>query len=130
MSYCADGYGKATLKENVNTEALKNLLDNKLGEMGADGFLEFNISGCKITLSDGERYCEEDTIEFLNLLIPYVTEGKIVYTDEDGYVWRFVFYPNTKKWLEEKATIDFNFESYTDEELIAELRKRGYTVVE
>ncbi len=31
-------------------------------------------------------------------------------------------------WVEESAMIDYNFESYTDEQMIEELDRRGYIV--
>ena len=30
--------------------------------------------------------------------------------------WRYVYYPESETWKEENARIDYNFESYTDEE--------------
>ncbi len=39
-----------------------------------------------------------------------------------------MFNPDTGGWTEENAHIDFNFETYSDQDLIQELEKRGYEV--
>ena len=36
--------------------------------------------------------------------------------------------PDGQEWVEESAMIDYNFESYTDEQMIEELDRRGYIV--
>jgi hypothetical protein len=48
---------------------------------------------------------------------------------DDNAQWRYRFDPETEKWSEESGVIDYNFESYNDDEIINELRKRGYLVI-
>lgn len=43
-------------------------------------------------------------------------------------MWRIRFDSDTQEWIEENVTIVYGFESYTDDDLITELRKRGYVV--
>ena len=64
----------------------------------------------------------------IEALIPYITEGCAYCSGEEDCIWRYVYHPESETWKEENARIDYNFESYTDEELITELAKRGYKV--
>ena len=52
----------------------------------------------------------------------------MTYSGDDNCNWRFVFDSENECWLEESGIIDYNFESYTDEDLITEIEKRGYKV--
>lgn len=122
MEYCADGSGFANLKRDADIAELKAKLD------ALDVWLNWRIYKDSVDFYDSDNYHEDETIEFLNTLAPYVAEGEVNYNGEDGCIWRFRFDPDEQKWVEESATIDYNFESYTDEQLIEELDKRGYIV--
>lgn len=124
MGYYASGDGSATLKEGVNQTELANLLD---GLPNSD--MDFEFYENKISFWENDSHWhEEDTFEFLEALIPYITDGCAHYSGEEDCIWRYKFYSESETWEEESATIDYNFESYTDEELITELVKRGYKV--
>lgn len=120
--YCAYGSGFANLKRDADIAELKAKLD------ALDVWLNWRIYKDSVDFYDSDNYHEDETIEFLNTLAPYVAEGEVNYTGEDDYIWRFRFDPDKQKWVEESATIDYNFESYTDEQMIEELDKRGYIV--
>lgn len=122
MGYCAYGSGFANLKRDADIAELKAKLD------ALDVWLNWRIYKDSVDFYDSDNYHEDETIEFLNTLAPYVAEGEVNYTGEDDYIWRFRFDPDKQKWVEESATIDYNFESYTDEQMIEELDKRGYIV--
>lgn len=122
MGYCAYGSGFANLKRDADIAELKAKLD------ALDIWLNWRIYKDSVDFYDSDNYHEDETIEFLNTLAPYVAEGEVNYTGEDDYIWRFRFDPDKQKWVEESATIDYNFESYTDEQMIEELDKRGYIV--
>nr|DAZ46861.1 MAG TPA: hypothetical protein [Caudoviricetes sp.] len=122
MGYCADGSGFANLKRDADIAELKAKLD------ALDVWLNWRIYKDSVDFYDSDNYHEDETIEFLNTLAPYVAEGEVNYTGEDGCIWRFRFDPDEQEWVEESATIDYNFESYTDEQMIEELDKRGYIV--
>lgn len=122
MEYCADGSGFATLKRDADIAELKDKLD------ALDVWLNWSIYKDSVDFYDSDNYHEDETIEFLNTLAPYVAEGEVNYDGEDGCIWRFRFDPDKQKWVEESATIDYNFESYTDKQMIEELDKRGYIV--
>lgn len=122
MGYCADGSGFANLKRDADIAELKAKLD------ALDVWLNWRIYKDSVDFYDSDNYHEDETIEFLDTLAPYVADGEVNYTGEDGSIWRFRFDPDEQEWVEESATIDYNFESYTDEQMIEELDKRGYIV--
>lgn len=122
MGYCADGSGSATLKRDADIAELKYKLD------ALDVWLNWSIYKDSVDFYDSDNYHEDETIEFLDTLAPYVADGEVNYTGEDGSIWRFRFDPDEQEWVEESAAIDYNFESYTDEQMIEELDKRGYIV--
>lgn len=122
MGCCADGSGFATLKKDADIAELKDELD------ALDVRFDWNIDKDSVDFYESDKYHEDETIEFLDTLAPYVAEGEANYIGEDGCTWRFRFDPYEQEWVEETATIDYNFESYTDEQMIEELDKRGYIV--
>lgn len=123
MGYYASGDGSVTLKDGVDQTALNNLLSEL-----PNSDIEFEFYDDRIDFWESDSHWhEEDTFEFLNALTPYITDGCANYSGEEGCIWRYKFYSESETWEEESATIDYNFESYTDGDLIAELAKRGYT---
>lgn len=122
MGYCADGSGFATLKKDADIAELKYKLD------ALDVRFDWSIDKDGVDFYESDKYHEDETIEFLDTLAPYVAEGEANYTGEDGCAWRFRFDPDEQEWVEESAMIDYNFESYTDEQMIEELDRRGYIV--
>ncbi len=123
MGYYASGSGSVVLKENVDKKNVLKLLE----DLGTD--IEFELYNDTIDFyEDDSHWHEEDTFEFLETLTPYIKQGCANYTGEEDCIWRYKFYPESETWEEECATVDYNFESYTDEKLIAELTKRGYKI--
>lgn len=110
MGYCADGSGFATLKRDADIAELKDKLD------ALDVRFDWSIDKDSVDFYESDKYHEDATIEFLDTLAPYVAEGEANYTGEDGCAWRFRFDPDEQEWVEESAMIDYNFESYTDEQ--------------
>lgn len=135
MGYWAKGDGSCTLKSGVDTNEINEKIKDALG-MSAnvtcsdDLEWEFDEASNEINFWENDTHWhEEDTYAFLNALIPYITDGVANYTsNEDDSIWRYWFDSKAKKWEEQGATIDYNFESYTDDDLIQELQKRGYNV--
>lgn len=127
MGYFAKADGSAKIKEGVNQELLEQFLLNAREESNSD--IGFNISGGYISLWDSDSHWDEEyTLGFLNTLNPYITEGCMVYTGEDDSIWRYKYNPEKGTWEEEFGSVDFSFESYSDDDLISELTKRGYIV--
>ena len=121
MSYYAWGNGEAKLKEDTDTEKLCE----KLNKLDA---LDFDIIDTIIELFGSENYYEAKVIEFLEVLSPYIVEGKMTYSGDEDCHWRFVFNPKTEKWDEENGVVDYNMESYSEEEIIKKAIDLGYTV--
>ena len=128
MGSYASGSGNATIMAG-KVEELKKVLKTKYGELGRNCKLDYDLDydDLRIDFWDSQKYYEEDTMDFLNTIAPFINEGCMDYSGEDS-VWRFKFDPDQKDWHEEDATIDYNFESYSDDELMTELKKRGYSV--
>ena len=47
---------------------------------------------------------------------------------DDDHHWRYIYNPVLNKWKEKNACTSYGFEGYTDDELIDELKNRGYIV--
>ena len=128
MSYSANGSGSATLKKgctkNQVLEALKNI--------DTDNFelIFFNNKDEKmIDITESESHWDEDdTLEVLNAMIPYISEGSVSYSGQEDDIWRYRFDPAEQKWITEYAVIAFDFKPFSDDELIGELKRRGYEV--
>ena len=124
MGYYASGQGSVILKKEVNIDEVIKVLENL-----SDCDIEFEERDNNIDFWENDsRWHKENTFEFLNALIPYITEGSAYYSGEENCIWRYVYHSASEAWETENATVDYNFESYTDEELIAELTKRGYKI--
>lgn len=124
MGYCADGNGIVILKNDINIKKLINEL------IKSKSNIEYSINNNMISLEEYSfSWSEENTYDFLNTLKPYIKGGVIKYRSiDDDRHWRYVYDPITDKWEEEIATTSYDFEEYTDDELIEELKKRGYVV--
>lgn len=125
MGYCAQGNGNATLIEGADINELKV----KLSELETGISYEFKDNQVEFEEWD-DHWHEADTYNFLNTLIPYIESGVANYGSyEDEEPWRYVFNKKDKTWEEEVATVSYNFEGYSDREIIDELKKRGYIVI-
>lgn len=122
MGYCADGGGLLTLKPNTNVDELNNKLAN------GSGCLSYHVNGNEIEFWCEDKYWKDGVYEDLEIVKPYIVSGELEFTGEDNAMWRIRFDSDTQEWIEENGTIVYGFESYTDGDLIAELRKRGYVV--
>lgn len=124
MGYCADGNGEIFLKDGINIKELKTKLDN------LNSSIDYNIENKIILIEEYSFSWDEDrTCAFLNTLKPYVEKGLIEYKSiDDDRHWRYVYNPVLNKREEEIAYTSYGFEGYTDNELIDELKKRGYII--
>lgn len=124
MGYCADGNGEVFLKNRINIKELKTKLDN------LNSSIDYNIENKIILIEEYSFSWNEDkTYDFLNTLKPFVEKGLIEYKSiDDDRHWRYVYNPVLNKWEEEIAYTSYGFEGYTDNELIEELKKRGYII--
>ena len=124
MGYCADGNGEVFLKDGINIKELKSKLDN------LNSNIDYNIEDQVIMLEEYNfSWFEDKTYTFLNTLNPYIEEGIMEYKSiDDDRHWRYIYNPVLNKWEEKIAYTSYGFEGYTDNELIDELKKRGYVV--
>lgn len=124
MGYCADGNEEVFLKDRINIKELKNKLDN------LNSSIDYNIENKIILIEEYSFSWNEDrTYAFLNTLKPYVEKGLIEYKSiDDDRHWRYVYNQKLNKWEEEIACTSYGFEGYTEDELIEELKKRGYII--
>lgn len=122
MGYCANGGGFLTLKPNTNVDELNNKLAN------GSGCLSYQFYDNVIEFWCEDKYWEDGVYEDLEIVKPYIVSGELEFAGEDGAMWRISFDPDTQEWIEENGIIVYDFGSYTDGDLIAELRKRGYVV--
>ncbi len=122
MEYYAYGSGDATVKVNINREELRNKLDKAIEEFCSK--MEYDLGDTDETITFWENdthWHEENTIQFLNALIPYITKGSVKYHDEEGCNWRYILQDG--QWIEQNG-----FLYYSEADMIAELEKRGYQV--
>ena len=124
MGYCADGNGKVFLRDGINIKELKTKLDN------LNSSIDYNIENKIILIEEYSFSWNEDkTYDFLNTLKPFVEKGLIEYKSiDDDRHWRYVYNPLLNKWEEEIACTSYGFEGYSDNELIEELKNRGFIV--
>ena len=127
MGYCADGYGKAPLKEGIDKWELSKRLDEKV-EQAFGLEYEFDKNG-DIKIYDNENYHEEDIRDFLNTLSLYIVDGEIEYSGDDDCHWKFVFNKETGGWDEIEGEVYYSLSDFTDEVLVEELKRRGYKVI-
>lgn len=126
MGYYACGSGGAKLKDGISEDDVVKVIDNlDLGEIEID---VYNGNQMDIVEID-YHWDEDDTMNVLNELIPFISEGEVCYTGEEDNHWRYRFDPESNEWIEDAGVLDYNFESYSDKQLIDELIKRGYKIV-
>ena len=124
MGYCEDGNGEVFLKDRINVKELKTKLDN------LNSSIDYNIENKIILIEEySVSWNEDKTYDFLNTLKPFIEKGLIEYKSiDDDRHWRYVYNPVLNKQEEEIACTSYGFEGYTDNELIEELKKRGYII--
>lgn len=120
MGYWAKGSGDATLKENVDRDKLREILDEVIDKYCSD--MEYDFDDKRIYFNENDTHWhEEDTMKFLDALTPYITEGRAEYEGEDNCHWRYIL--KDDKWVDQSGMI-----YYTIEDMIKELEKNGYKV--
>ncbi len=126
MGYCANGSGSATYKDGVTDEQVKSAIEEAFADRSA-WCMDYDAVGKEIAFWDDDRYHAEDTEEFLNVIKPFIKEGCMEYTGEDGEKWRFIYDPEEDTWNEEPGTVSYgeDLSPISDELLKKEMEKRG-----
>lgn len=127
MGYYAYGSGTATLKNGIDKDTLRGKLDELTDQ---ECSIDYDFVNGDITFSDNGDYSydEDNIMDFLNTLIPYITDGEISYSGDDDCYWKFQYNPKTKEWDELEGDYYYSMDDFSDEVLIEELQKRGYTI--
>ncbi len=131
MGYWASGCGNATLNSETNTDDILKMLDTEkendtfsndvLYAINANKVIEFSYSDT--------HYDEGYIMPFLELLSPFITEGDMYMDGEGEDHWCWIFDPKNKQWNENTGEVVYGgLESYDDNDLIKELKRRGYSV--
>lgn len=122
MGYWAHGSGDAIIKENVNRNELRELLDKVIDKYCSDIEYDLDDTDMRIYFWENDTHWhEENTMEFFNTLTPYITDGCAEYKGEEDCNWRYILIDG--KWIEQGGTI-----YYTIEDMIKELENNGYKV--
>ena len=125
MSYYAQGSGSVTAKDETAYKNLTAIIDN-------DDNLQFETfpddKDLTIGLDSDGNYHDDLVYAFIKSIAPFIKSGNIEYTGEDGTHWQFRFDPNKNEWIEENGKTVYDMSTFSDDELIEELKNRGYTV--
>lgn len=111
------GSGEVTLKKELSAvnfsqmqEGLKKKKDDldmveltfriRLDDTNKSSIMEIN--------EGSDSWDEENTLEILAYLAPYITEGRFVYFNEDEHeYWRYVYVPLSEKWKKQEGQITY-----------------------
>ncbi len=116
MGYTAKGVGSATLKNDVNKDALITLLDKSI-RSGSE--IAYDINADSISIWQSTSHWDEDDIEnCLKALTPFITEGEMRYNGDDDCFWRYRFDPKAEKWNDERGEVVFKTENSDDLDVI------------
>lgn len=134
MGYYASGSGSVILKEGIKAEEIVEKIDKYMEEKDIywDGDIDagIGIDGKEIIdfWESDDHWHGENTEMILNFFNPYIESGSANYSGDEDCHWRYTFDAESNKWIEENGRVDYNLESYSDDELIAALRSRGYVI--
>lgn len=122
MGYYARGGGSAKFKDGVDKEVIRDILDSIIKKNWIDMEYELYDDGVDFWESD-DHWHEEDTLDFLSALKPYIIGGSAEYVGEGDENWRYIFIADDNKWIEENGMIYYSYEDMANV-----LRKNGYEV--
>ncbi len=136
MSYYAIGRGKAVIEPEFSEEQANNLIKDSVETAeNLDPYFQspdYEIVKDKkdlvITFNTEGNYFKEDVTRFLDLLMPFIASGMVTFTGQDYSVWSYVFDPEELVWNLKRGKVVYGMEDCTDDILIQELQKRGYSV--
>ena len=132
MGYYADAEGFIIAKDTDSYQKLEEMF----GDGPATNDIPFNFwkdaDTSTFNLSNADdTYWDDEVTDFLYRISEFICEGEVEYVGEDHELWRFVFDADMQLWREENGHVVYGEASPTglsDEDLIKEIQKRGYTV--
>lgn len=111
------GSGEVTLKKELSAvnfsqmqEGLKKKKDDlDMVELTFRIRLDATNKSSIMEINEGsDSWDEENTLEILAYLAPYITEGRFVYFNEDEReYWRYVYVPLSEKWKRQEGQITY-----------------------
>ena len=113
MNYYANYTGEITVQKDTlikNGKFDKDFEGGKVYEALSAAFEEVNVEAAHgaeyISIFGHEDYKEDEIYAALVAVSPYVTEGVIDYTGEDGSLWKHEF--KEGEWLEKTGYIEYS----------------------
>ena len=131
MGYYASGYGECTLKGGVDLLLLNYDLNTngahtiEVSRLTASKMIDVKENRISLSAED-QKYYEEEVYRDLNILTKYITEGYIDYVGEDDAHWRITLQDG--EWIEQDGKTIYDLSDISDDDLLDELRKRGYNI--
>ena len=132
MGYYASGSGDIVLKIGTRREDI----EKAIGNLRDPYFAEYDIvipENCSednqpyVWVSSDGKYYEEEVLDFLYALKPYIKNGCVSFNGEDDSHWRFVYKGQEEGWEEQCGRIIYNLDELPNKDLLAEIKKRGLT---
>lgn len=125
MGYYAKGTGECKL---INTIPPHYMIIDIKGDLKENGscVIEVGTLGDKLVLLYDDKYIRHEICEDLKIIAKYITDGYLDFVGEDGERWRFKFEEGV--WNELGGRMIYDLSELTTDELVDELRKRGYNV--
>lgn len=132
MGYYADAKGFIVAKDTDSYQKLEEMLG--YGPVTNDTPFNFRKDTDTLTFNfynADEKYWDDEVTDFLYRVSEFICDGEVDYVGEDHELWRFIFDADTQQWREESGYVVYGKASpseLSDEDLIKEIQKRGYTV--
>lgn len=120
MSYYCNVNGDVTLKPEIDQEKFEETLEKFLHDECTN--FDFDSNGNVISISADGNYYDKEHTALLDFLKPYIESGCILCNGEDS-TWRYVF--KDDGWETEYGQVFFGLETFSDDKLLAELKKRS-----
>jgi len=127
MGYYHSASGFIDFKDGVSKEKINYFRDecpilycatiyshcrNSTGEVTDTVMGDWGNSNLALDLSMYEKYHEDDYYDTFKIIEPYVIDGSIYCTGEDGEMWRFIF--DGEKFVEENGVVYYTSEVARD----------------
>lgn len=127
MGYYATATGECTFIDTALP--LKYMIVDIKNDLRENGSYTVDVSlfGGQLNLLFDGKYHGHEVKEDLKIITKYITDGRFDFVGEDGERWRFKF--ENGVWNELEGRTIYGLSDLTTEELIDELRKRGYNVI-
>lgn len=98
MGYFATGYGAITLsKWDQDIEKAFEGFNTRYFANENDGYV--------IEISLDDKYYDDEWHELKKKITPFTVMGEIGFSGDGDVIWRFIYDPKKKEWIEENASV-------------------------